>query len=349
MKKFFIFLIATLFLITGCGSNTQEKILKDLTKKVDGTKGYQIEGELELLNNEDVYNYDVVVSYKKDNFYKVSLVNKSNNKEQIILRNEEGVYVVTPSLNKSFKFQSDWPNNNSQIYLLQSIVNDLNNDNKKTIEKKDNYYVYTSNVNYPNNDSLIKQKVYMDKNGSLKQVEVVDKNDIVMMKLTYKNIDLNANFDADKFDLDQLIDEPEEEREQAEDENNDNQTQEDTEEQQTTSLDDIIYPLYLPDGTKLTNEETIDTEDGKRVILTFGGDKSFILVEETTAKENEFTVIPTMGEPYMFMDTVGALSESSVTWASNGIDYYITSTTMNQTELLEIAKSISLVPTMQQK
>ena len=27
---------------------------------------------------------------------------------QIILRNEEGVFVLTPALNKSFRFQSDW-------------------------------------------------------------------------------------------------------------------------------------------------------------------------------------------------------------------------------------------------
>ena len=87
-------------------------------------------------------------------------------------------------------------------------------------------------------------------------------------------------------------------------------------------------------------------ENGKRVILTFGGDKSFILVEETVSKEDEFTVIPTMGEPYMLSDTVGALSDTSITWSSSGVDYYITSTTMDQTEMLEIAKSISLVPTM---
>ena len=344
MKKIFIFLIAIVFLVTGCKGNTQEKILKDLTKKVEGSKGYEIEGELELVNNEDVYTYDVVVSYKKDNFYKVSLVNKSNNKEQIILRNNDGVYVVTPSLNKSFKFQSDWPNNNSQIYLLQSIVKDLNNDKTKTVEKVDDYYVYTSNVDYPNNDNLQTQKVYMDKSANLKQVEVVDKNDIVMMKLTYKNIDLNANFDEDKFDLDQMIDTTETEDQEKEEEQDSREDA--TEEQQTTALDDIIYPLYLPEGTKLTNEETIDTENGKRVILTFGGDKSFILVEETVSKEDEFTVIPTMGEPYMLSDTVGALSDTSITWSSSGVDYYITSTTMDQTEMLEIAKSISLVPTM---
>ena len=42
--------------------------------------------------------------------------------KQIILKNPEGVFVVTPALNKSFKFQSDWPNNTSQIYLLKAVL-----------------------------------------------------------------------------------------------------------------------------------------------------------------------------------------------------------------------------------
>ena len=226
--------------------------------------------------------------------------------------------------------------------MLQSIVNDLNNDNTKEVEKKDNYYIYTSNVNYPNNDNLKKQKVYLDKNGNLKQVEVVDKNNVVMMRLVYKDVDLKANFSKDRFSLDQLIDVKEESSTSEEEKNKEK-------EEATTSLEDIVYPLYLPDGTKLTNEETVKTEDGKRVILTFGGEKSFILVEETVSKEQEFTVIPTMGEPYMFTDTVGALSDSSITFTSSGVDYYITSTTMKQSELLEVAKSISLVPIMKQK
>ena len=35
------------------------------------------------------------------------------------------VRVLTPTLNKSFKFQSDWPYNNSQVYLLQTLLSDI--------------------------------------------------------------------------------------------------------------------------------------------------------------------------------------------------------------------------------
>ena len=40
----------------------------------------------------------------------------------------QSITVVTPSLNKSFKFQSDWPYNNSQSYLLESIADDIKED-----------------------------------------------------------------------------------------------------------------------------------------------------------------------------------------------------------------------------
>ena len=111
-------------------------------------------------------------------------------------------------------------------------------------------------------------------------------------------------------------------------------------------MDDIIYPLVLPEGTKLTSEEKVQMSEGERVILTFSGDKPFLLVEETANVLDEFTVIPTMGEPFMVMDSIGALSDNSVNFTSGGINYYIVSDVMSQDELLEIANSISVLPTM---
>ena len=150
-KKFLIILLGWLF-ITGWGSNSEKNVLKKITKNIEDSKSYYVEGTMELINNEDIFTYDVNASYEKKDNYKIELTNISNKHKQIILRNEDGVYVVTPSLNKSFKFQSDWPYNNSQVYLLQSVIEDINNDEEKTFEKKDDKYIFTSKVNYPNND-----------------------------------------------------------------------------------------------------------------------------------------------------------------------------------------------------
>ena len=114
---------------------------------------------------------------------KITLTNTSNNHEQIILRNDDGVYVLTPSLNKSFKFQSDFPYNNSQIYLLQSIINDISNDDERTFEKNDKSYIFTSSVNYPNNRNLTKQKVTFDEGLNLTEAIVLDSDEVPSMTL----------------------------------------------------------------------------------------------------------------------------------------------------------------------
>ena len=46
------------------------------------------------------------------------------------------------------------------------------------------------------------------------------------------------------------------------------------------------------------------------------------------------------------MDALGAMTDNSISWTSNGIDYYIVSDVMNQDELVEVAKSINVLPTM---
>jgi len=94
MKKYLkicSFLIV-LFLF-GCGVYSQDDVIKDLSKLINNSKSYFIEGKLEIINNEDTYNYDVLVSYKDGDYYKVELTNANNNHEQVILRNEDGVYV----------------------------------------------------------------------------------------------------------------------------------------------------------------------------------------------------------------------------------------------------------------
>ena len=305
MKKNFLFLfifIVSLILV-GCGKYDEKNLLNDLEKKVKKLDSYKLTGILEITNNDDTYQYDIDVNYKKDNNYRISLINKSNNHEQIILKNNEGVYVVTPSLNKSFKFQSDWPNNNSQIYLLQSIINDIKSDKDKRFEEVDGNYIITTKVNYPNNNQLVKQKITIGKDLQIKQIEVMDSNNIPQMIMKINSIDYESDFKDDFFKLDSIIDEIDESEDDKITEKKDNKSdtednnieQESEEKTDTTStIDDIIYPLYIPVGTSLASKEKISKTDGERVILTFDGEKPFLLVEETSTKNDEFSVIPTL-------------------------------------------------------
>ena len=115
----------------------------------------------------------------------------------------------------------------------------------------------------------------------------------------------------------------------------------------TTSLsEETVYPMYLPEGTYLSTEETVSKEEGERIILTFAGESPFILVEETAKKSSDMEIIPVYGEPTMLVDTVGALSDSSVNFISNGIEYYIASESLTIQEIINVAESISSIPVM---
>lgn len=253
------------------------------------------------------------------------------------------VRVLTPSLNKSFKFQSDWPYNNSQVYLIESIIDDIKNDSERSLVSNDSGYIFTTDVNYPNNRKLVKQIVTFDKDYNLKSVSVVDENDISQMKMTFQTIDTSPDgITSDTFDLNKIM--GSNNNETTENTPDENKTTE--EEQETATLDDIVYPLYIPSGTVLANSEKINKTDGERIIMTFEGEKPFLLVEETASIEEEFQIVPTYGEPYLLIDTVGALTDSSITWSSNGVDYYLVSDVMSQQELIDIARSVSVIPVM---
>ena len=96
MKNIFkVFLLVLLFLMSGCGTKNANGILDEMEKKLKNADSYYVEGEMEIINHEDTYTYDVFVSYKKKDYYKIDLINTLNNHEQVILRNDEGVYVDT--------------------------------------------------------------------------------------------------------------------------------------------------------------------------------------------------------------------------------------------------------------
>ena len=324
MKKVFV-LILGILLLCGCGKKTDEKLFQEFKSTVNGSKSYLLNGSLEIYNDQDTFTYAISVGYKKKDMYKVSLTNQVNSHEQIILKNEDGVYVITPSLNKSFKFQSSWPNNSSQSYILESILSDLENTENKEFNENDENYILKSNVSYPNNKSLTYQKLYFDKNYELKKNEVYDSNDNLKIRVTINSIDYKANLDDDYFTLDNSIDE-----------NccgvNDSETSE---------FNDILYPLYIPNDTYLTTKETISTENGNRAILTFSGSKDFVLVEENSVVNSEFEVIPIYGDPLMLNGSIGALSGNSIYWTNNNVDYYLAGADLTQEELLSVANSIT--------
>lgn len=381
MKKIkFLFSFLTILLLVGCNSGDNgNQVIEKFEKKVNSVKSYSVKGTMEITSNEETYTYDVSVNYKYDNQYKVTLINTVNNHEQVILKNSDGVYVVTPALNKSFKFQSEWPDNSSQSYLLASLLKDIKSTKDAKVDKNKDYYIVNAKVNYPNNSNLVSEKIYFDKDNNLKEVQVLNKDGNAVITMKFNSIKYSDKFDKDNFNLDSLIStneckgdencntnglkeettktedkqekfkenmEKTNEQNEQSDQNkqNDNIVKEGNEqnnEQTTSILDNIVYPLYLPEDTHLSTKDTVDTDNGDRVIMTYAGAKPFMIIEEAASVSKEMEITSVTGDPLLLSMAVGALSSNSLEWQSNNVDYYITSSYLSSEELMTIAESLN--------
>ena len=72
MKKrlFLIFMLTLVIFLTGCGKENKEKLRQNFINDTSSLKGYYMEGVLSITNNDDTYNYDVKVGFKKDDILK---------------------------------------------------------------------------------------------------------------------------------------------------------------------------------------------------------------------------------------------------------------------------------------
>lgn len=349
-----VFIILSVFLLTGCMNNTKDlmKSFKDYNGKKNS---YELTGEMVIVSNEDEFTYNIKVGVDNKTNYKVSLVNTINNHEQVILKNSEGVYVVTPNLNKSFKFMSEWPSNSSQAYLIESLINDVNNDAKATIKEINGGYEIDSSVNYPNNQKLERETIITDKKFDIKEINVKNSEGVSLLKVKVNSINYSPKFDSNYFKLDTLVKETDSSKNNKTTEENkkneedcistcsDDTCKDKCKKTETTGnvLDDIIYPLYVPTDTYLHSKDKVSTDDGERVILTFAGVDPFILVEEASKINDEMEIVPVNGEPVILGNTIGALGDNSVYWSASGVDFYLTSNTLNSSEMMTIAESIT--------
>jgi len=328
MKKLLVVLLLIITCVTGCGKKSTENVKKDFTAKVNDTTSYTLKGNMEIYAEEETFTYSLEVDFLKDYFYKVKMVNQTNNHEQIILKNTDGVYVLTPSLNKSFKFQSDWPYNNSQTYLLQTLLSDIQNDDKKEFKVTTNHYVFTTAVNYPNNNDLTKQKIYFDKKLNPKKVEVMNKEGDVLIRMTFNKVDLKAEFKDDYFNL----------------EYNMKTAKTESQAKTVSKIEGDTYPMYVPENTKLASKDTVDLDNGQRIIMTFEGDNPFMFVEQTANVEEELAIVSVYGEPFQLATSVAAVSDNMISWVSNGVEYYVVAENMSKDDLMSVANSVTAMP-----
>lgn len=330
MKKLcLMFAVMFTVLLTACGEMSQQDVVDKLTSNLKDAKSYYATGVMEVDNNGQVYQYNVEVAYQQEDHYKVTLKNETTNNEQIILKNDEGVFVLTPALNKQFKFQSDWPLSSSQVYLYQSLLTDILNDSEATFKSGEDAYTFETKANYHGNRDLVSQKITFDKKAlTPTEVYVVDSEGEPRVSMKFSSFKFNEKIEDGYFDCQQTME----------------YSQETMGEGVINVLDDELYPAYLPEGTTLVNKQTIEIAEGERIIMTFSGDQDFTMIQEPVSTEESLGIESVAGQPVMINGIVGALSENSITWVEGGIECFLVSETLEIEELVSVAASVSNLP-----
>ena len=319
-----LILIVSFFIVVGCNKASDPK--RHVTNMLKGVNSYHLDANMTIYNNEDSYKYTLSVDYKDKDQFRVGMKNKSNDHEQVILRNTDGVFVLTPSLGKSFKFESEWPYNDSQSYLLQTIIKDITNDKESMVVETDGGNIIKSKVNFSNNPKLVNQNVYLDKDNKIVKVEVLDEKEKPQIIVDIIDYELNKDIDDDLFKVDN------------------NMTVSKTyDKTYPEEINSIVYPLYIPSNTYLTSQDKVKKDSGERVILNFSGDKNFTIIEET-ASISDNSIVPVAGTIYEVAGVFGIKEDNSVSWTSNGIEYYVVSEDLSDEDIRSVVNSMTVLP-----
>ncbi|CAH1208361.1 Sporulation protein YdcC [Paenibacillus allorhizoplanae] len=189
--------------LAGCGMGKKDagSIVKDLDHVMGKSSSYQASGSMILNTGQQPQEYQVEVAFSPEHFYRISLTNATKDVTQIVLRNEEGVFVLTPHLKKSFRFQSDWPENQGQVYLFQSLAKSIIADNDRQFTTDKDAYVFDVAANYQN-EQLSRQKIWLNKKTlAPAQVQVSDANQNVLVQVNFTNFEFDTKFDKDYFQM----------------------------------------------------------------------------------------------------------------------------------------------------
>ncbi|WP_201745421.1 LolA family protein [Alteribacter lacisalsi] len=413
MKKIVSLLMIAAFamVLSACGEKSQEDVIEALDKSLDGLTGYKANASMTLQTGKEPQTYEVEVWYQQPTFYRVALSNAESDQSQIILRNDEGVFVLTPALNKSFRFQSDWPENNSQVYLYESLVNDILMDPERTFTATDDHYVFQTNTNYTNKN-LNQQEIMLDKKAlTPTSVRIMDVDLETLVEVNFSDFELNTAFEEGDFDMDRNMtaaqltgdvpvmsgdtdevvegaegtestegaggtestegaggtestegaegtestekDEGTEATEGAEetdrpegaDEEGAEEVSGSEEAERDSEAFTVFFPMYSPQGTAFAESRELNTDNGKRVILSYDGEQPFTLVQQESQVITASTPVHVSdGSPVELGFTVGAISRegdtTTVSWSYQGTDFFLASKHLSDEEMLSVARSV---------
>ncbi|HIY90215.1 MAG TPA: hypothetical protein H9970_03655 [Candidatus Merdibacter merdipullorum] len=325
-KKIMIIAAAAVVVIAFLFLFLREKPFEDRLQQTLGSlNSYLLEGVMEVAEGEDTKSYDVSVKYLKQDdqdYFRVAMKDSGMDQEQEIIRNAEGVFVVTPTLNQIFKFQGNWPSNSLKPYLLQSM-REIAADESAQIEQTEEGYQISAGVTYPNNRNFTQQEMVFSDDLKIKSVQIFDDDHVLQMKMLFSKVDYEPGLTAEDFQVPQQL-----EKETA-----------------AEPIADEDLPLMPMEtfGAVLSNSSVVENDGKVQYVLEYTGEKNFTIVEEVAESEETTQTIIMSGSLVDGLNMVGRYDGNHMTSVINSVRYTIYSDDLSEEEMSAVLQSMQVV------
>lgn len=325
-KKIMIIAAAAVVVIAFLFLLLREKPFEDRLQQTLGSlNSYLLEGVMEVAEGEDTKSYDVSVKYLKQDdqdYFRVAMKDSGMDQEQEIIRNAEGVFVVTPTLNQIFKFQGNWPSNSLKPYLLQSM-REIAADESAQIEQTEEGYQISAGVTYPNNRNFTQQEMVFSDDLKIKSVQIFDDDHVLQMKMLFSKVDYEPGLTAEDFQVPQ-------------------QLEKETAAEPITDEDLPLMPMETF-GAVLSNSSVVENDGKVQYVLEYTGEKNFTIVEEVAESEETTQTIIMSGSLVDGLNMVGRYDGNHMTSVINSVRYTIYSDDLSEEEMSAVLQSMQVV------
>ncbi len=325
-KKIMIIAAAAVVVIAFLFLFLREKPFEDRLQQTLGSlNSYLLEGVMEVAEGEDTKSYDVSVKYLKQDdqdYFRVAMKDSGMDQEQEIIRNAEGVFVVTPTLNQIFKFQGNWPSNSLKPYLLQSM-REIAADESAQIEQTEEGYQISAGVTYPNNRNFTQQEMVFSDDLKIKSVQIFDDDHVLQMKMLFSKVDYEPGLTAEDFQVPQ-------------------QLEKETAAEPITDEDLPLMPMETF-GAVLSNSSVVENDGKVQYVLEYTGEKNFTIVEEVAESEETTQTIIMSGSLVDGLNMVGRYDGNHMTSVINSVRYTIYSDDLSEEEMSAVLQSMQVV------
>lgn len=316
MKRIIGLILFSLVLLTGCKSKENVDEVTRVTNYLSGLSSYSLTSNMTINRPDKNVSLKVDVDYLSPKYYKVCF--KGDN-EQMIIKNDSGVFVITPSLNKEFRFDSNWPLNSSHAYLLEAINKDIKADSEASGSLDGTNIVVECKITHKTNQKLEKMRYVCDANYNPKKTVFLNKNNEEVIVVDFDTFTPNSNLGKDNFNEKKYLGKQEEKPGEEE-----------------TSLS--ITAGYVMDGCTLASS----SKGENTTILCYSGETAYTIIVSKVEVSDEVVAIDTYDDVEFLACGLGFLSSNTMKYYLKNYEVTIFSEKLTVDDYINIANSITL-------